>query len=237
LNDMTGALGATAEAAADAAISTGWSAAEAAVEAAGVQVAPRERPKLLRLVEGRMPADAAAVRAALCEVRRRGWAARLAELARGAGRVWVRAADAKTAAEAVADPEPTDAAPLAPLDAAVAKRLRGAGDGAEAALAAVSADLADAGAALSAEQHARLVREVAAAHGLDAAAAAGFAEAAEREDRRKRQTAREAAQAARARRREEVQRLRAWEKSLVEADDLPRLLGCSAAPSAKRGAG
>ncbi len=223
---MTGALGATADTAA-AAVPVGWSAAEAAVEAAAVRVAPRERPKLLRLVERRMPADAAAVRAALCEVRRRGWAARLADLAHGAGRVWVRAADARTAASAIVDPEPADAALLAALDAAVAKRLRAAGDGPDAALAAVAADLADAGVAPSAEQHALLAREVAAAHGLDAAAAARFTEAAEREDRRGRQAAREATQAARARRREEVQRLRAWEKSLAEADDLPRLLGCT----------
>ncbi|MBD0273426.1 MAG: RNA helicase, partial [Acetobacteraceae bacterium] len=91
MNDMTGAFGATAGTA-DAAVPTGWSAAEAAVEAAAVRVSARERPKLLRLVERRMPADAAAVRAALCEVRRRFWAARLVELAHGAGRAWVRAA-------------------------------------------------------------------------------------------------------------------------------------------------
>ncbi|MBD0274635.1 MAG: hypothetical protein ICV73_22230, partial [Acetobacteraceae bacterium] len=54
MNDMTGALGATAETA-DAAVPAGWSAAEAAVEAAGVRVSPRERPKLLRLIERRMP--------------------------------------------------------------------------------------------------------------------------------------------------------------------------------------
>ncbi len=227
MNDLTGASGATAGAA-DAAPPIGPSAAEAAVEAAGVEVAPRERPKLLRLVERRMPADAAAVRAALCEVRRRGWAARMADLAHGAGRVWVRAADARSAAASVADPEPTEAALLSALDAVVAKRLRGVGDGgAEAALAALASDLADAGGALSAEQHTSLAREIAAAHGLDAADAARFVDAAEREERRRRQAVREAAQAARARRREEVQRLRAWEKSLVEIDDLPRLLGCT----------
>ena len=193
----------------------------------GVAVAPRERPKLLRLVERRMPADAAAVRAALCEVRRRSWAARMAELARAAGRVWVRAADARTAAAAITDHEPSDAALLAALDAAVAKRLRGAGDDPGAALAAVAAELVDAGSSLSVEQHAVLAREIAAAHALDAAEAARFAEAVEREERRKRQAAREAANLARTRRREEVQRLRAWEKSLVGAEELPRLLGCT----------
>ena len=224
MDDVTGAFGATA---AGSALPVGWSAAEAAVEAAAVLVAPRERPKLLRLVERRMPADAAAVRAALCEVRRRGWAVRLAELAHGAGRVWVRPADARIAAASIADPEPAETALFAALDAVVAKRLRGAGDGPDAALSAVAADLADGGAPLSVEQHASLAREMAAAHGLDAAAAEGFAEAAEREERRRRQAAREAAETARARRREEVQRLRAWEKSLVEADELPRLLGCT----------
>jgi ATP-dependent RNA helicase SUPV3L1/SUV3 len=225
LDDVTGALGATVGTAA--AIPAGWSAAEAAVEAAAVRVSPRERPKLLRLVERRMPADAAAVRAALCEVRRRVWAAWLVEAAHSAGRVWVRPADAKAAAAAITDPEPTDATLFAALDAAAAKRLRAAGDGPDATLAAVASDLADAGVSLSVGQHASLAREAAAAHGLDAAAAAGFAEASEREEARRRAAAREAAQAARERRREEFQRLRAWERSLVEADDLPRLLGCT----------
>jgi ATP-dependent RNA helicase SUPV3L1/SUV3 len=227
LDDVTGAaFGATAEAAATA--PAGWSAAEAAVEAAGLAVAPRERPKLLRLAERRMPAGAAAVRAALCEVRRRSWAARMAELARAAaGRVWVRAADARTAAATITDHEPSDAALLSALDAAVEKRLRGAGEDPGVALAAVVADLVDAGSPLSVEQHASLAREIAAAHGLDATEAARFAEAAEGEERRKRQAAREAAKLARTRRREEVQRLRAWEKSLVGAEELPRLLGCT----------
>ena len=102
-----------------------------------------------------MPADAAAVRAALCEVRRRSWAARMAELARAAaGRVWVRAADARTAAATITDHEPSDAALLSALDAAVAKRLRGVGDDPGVALAAVVADLVDAGSPLSVEQHA-----------------------------------------------------------------------------------
>ena len=228
MDDTTGAdTGAAADTAAVTTLPIAWSAAEAAVEAAGVAVAARERAKLLRLVERRLPADAAAVRAALCEVRRRGWAARLIAEAQGVGRVWVRADDARSAAASIADPEPSDAALLAALHSAVARRFRVAGGEPEAALAAVAAELADAGIPLSAEQHGMLAREVAAAHGLDAGAARRFAEAAEREEERRRRAAREAAQAARARRREEVQRLRAWEKSLVEADDLPRLLGCT----------
>lgn len=177
-----------------------------------------------------MPADAAAVRAALCDVRRRGWAAAMMEMARAAGRVWVRHGDARAAAAGLADPDATEAALLAALDAAVRRRLRRAGDGeAGAALAAVADGLSEDGGALSAEQSGALAREIAAAHGLDGDAAVAFAAAAEREQRRKRDAAREAAAAARARRREEVQRLRAWEKSLVEEGDLPRLLACTEA--------
>ncbi len=227
LDDVTGAS-APSTAEAGVAVPAGWSAVEAAVESAAVPVAPRERPRLLRLVERRMPADAAAVRAALCEIRRRGWAALMLGMARDAGRPWVRPADAKAAAAAVSDPEPTDAALLSALDAAVARRLRGTGDGDPgAALAAVAADLLEAGAALSPGQTGALAREVAAAHGLGGAEAAAFADAAEREGKLRRDAAREAAEAARARRREEVRRLRAWEKGLVEEDDLPRLLGCT----------
>jgi ATP-dependent RNA helicase SUPV3L1/SUV3 len=203
-------------------------AAEAAVEAAGLLVADRERPKLVRLVERRMPADAAAVGAALCEVRRKGWSARMMELARGAWRIWVRPAEARGAAAAITDPEPADAVLLAALDRSVGDRLRLLGDGRpEAALATVAAELEEAGSLLSAGQSGALAREVAAAHGMAIADAAAFAAAAEREGKRRRDAAREAAETARGRRREEVQRLRAWETSLVGPGDLPRLLGCT----------
>lgn len=226
MNDVTGALGATAETAT--AVPAAWSAAEAAVESAGVAVSPRERPKLLRLVERRMPADPDSVREALCEVRRRAWSARMMELARGAWRVWVQPADARAAAATIADPEAPDRALLDALDAAVGRRLRLAGEGdPRKALAALLADLVEAGSSLSAEQSGALAREVAAAYGMAPTDAAAFADAAEREQRRLRQAAREAAEVARARRREEVQRLREWEKSLVEEGDLPRLLGCT----------
>ncbi|MCK8783063.1 RNA helicase [Roseomonas sp. NAR14] len=203
-------------------------AAEAAIAASGLEVATRELPMLTRLVERRLPADAATVREALCEVRRRTWSARLLDQANRAGETWVKRADAAFAAGTVTDPEPDEATLRAALDEAVAARLRAAGETPEAALRIVAAEIADAaGGALSAERHAALAGIVARAHGLAPEAAAAFRDAAERAESRRRQDQRTAEALTRARRREEVQRLRDWERSLVEFRAVPELLGCT----------
>ena len=202
--------------------------AEAAILAAGIPVEQREMPALIRRVERRMPADAAAVRAALIELRRRGWVARLNDLANRAGRVWVRRAEAEAAAGTIAVLEPDDATLLAALDAAVAARLRGLGPTPEAALEAVAAEILEAGSgALSADRHAALAREVAAAFGLAGDAALPFLDQVGAVEARRRRDVREAEAASRAKRREEVQRLRDWERSLVDFRALPGLLGAS----------
>ncbi|HEY8609864.1 MAG TPA: RNA helicase, partial [Roseomonas sp.] len=201
--------------------------AEAAIEAARLRIEPVERKALLRLIERRLPADAEGVRQALCEVRRRGWAARLTDLARQAGRLWITSADLRAAVAAVTDPEASDETLLTALDREVASRLRGAGPSPEAALQAVVAEIADAGGSPSPEALAELALAVAAAHGLDADTAHRFRTKAVQAEERRRRELKEAERAARERRREEVRRLREWEKGLVEFEDLPGLLHCT----------
>ena len=202
--------------------------AEAAILAAGIAVTPREMAALIRRVERRLPADAEAVRAALVEVRRRAWIARLNDLANRAGRTWIRRAEVETAAGTVAELEPADDTLLAALDRATARRLRGLGPTPEAALEAVAAELVEAGSgSLSADRHAMLAREVAAAFELRGEAELGFLESSAAVESRRRRDLREAETAARAKRREEVQRLREWERSLVEFRALPNLLGAT----------
>jgi len=201
--------------------------AEAAILAAGLAVDPREMPNLIRRVARLMPADPAAVRGALCEVRRRGWTARLADLTNRAGRVWVRRADAEAAAATIADPEPPDAALLAALEPVLAARFQALGPTAGAALEAVAAELLEAGTGpLAAERHAALAGEIAAAFGLAGEALDAFIAGAGTLEARRRREIKAAETAARTKRREEVARLRAWEKSLVEFREVPALLGC-----------
>lgn len=202
--------------------------AEAAILAAGLEVSAREMPALIRRVQRRLPAaDAAAVREELCAVRRRAWASRLMDAAHRAGRVWVRRTEAEAAAAAIADPEPEDALLQSALDAAVAARLRAAGPTPAAALEAILADLADGGAALSSARHAELAEATAHAHGLSPEEAARFARAAAEAEAARRQERRAAEAVARERRREEVRRLREWERGLVDHRRLPELLGCT----------
>ncbi|WP_370454996.1 helicase-related protein [Roseicella aquatilis] len=202
--------------------------AEAAILAAGLEVESREMPALIRRVERRMPADAEAVRAALRELRRRAWIARLNDLANRAGRVWVRRADNETAAGTITELVPTDEALLAALDAALGHRFRALGPTPEASLDAVVAELTESGAAvLSADRHAALAREVAAAFGLSGDESLPFLDEVGARETRRRREVREAETAARSKRREEVARLRAWEKSLVEFREVPGLLDCA----------
>lgn len=202
--------------------------AEAAILASGIPVDPREMPGLIRRVERRMPADADAICLALIELRRRGWVSRMNDLANRAGRIWIRRNEAEAAAATIAALEPEDASLLAALDAATAARLRGLGPTPEAALEAMAAELLEAGGgALSADRHAALSREVADAFGLRGEAAAGFIDRVGAIESRRRREARDAEAASRAKRREEVQRLRDWERSLVDFRALPGLLGAT----------
>jgi ATP-dependent RNA helicase SUPV3L1/SUV3 len=202
--------------------------AEAAILAAGLRVEQREMPQLVRLVSRRMPANRDAVAEALCQVRRKPWTSRLMDLANRFGESWVRRADAEAAAGRVTDPEITDDGLRHELREVINARLRAAGATPEAALDAVSAELLDAtGHMLPADRHATLAQQVAHAHGLDRAATASFVAAAIRADDARRTELRSVEQAARARRREEVARLKAWEKSLVGIEGIPGLLNCT----------
>ena len=200
--------------------------AELAVAQAALSIDSREMPRLLRLVARRLPADDRAVRAALCEVRRKGWTSRLIDMTQRAGRIWVRRDDAQAAVASIDDPTPDDAALLTALEPALAARLRGSAETAEEALELIRQELADgAGRVLSAPQDAMLVRDVADAFRVGA----GFVDAAAREAERREQEHSVAARTARARRRDELRRLRDWEQSLIGFDAVPALLGCGRA--------
>lgn len=202
--------------------------AEAAISAAGLRVEQREMPQLVRLVARRLPADPEAVREALCQVRRKGWASAMMAMANRAGEVWARRAEAEAAAATIDEPEPSEARLRAALDAAIRTRLRNAAPRPGAALEAVEAELVDVtGTALSPERHAALARAVAEAHGLDESESARFSRAAAHVEERRRQELRAAEANAREKRREEVKRLRDWERSLVGIEALPGLLGCT----------
>jgi ATP-dependent RNA helicase SUPV3L1/SUV3 len=202
--------------------------AEAAIAAAGLRVEQREMPQLVRLVSRRMPANRDAVAEALCQVRRKAWTGRLLDLANRFGESWVRRADAEAAAGRVTDPEIHDDGLRHELREVINARMRAAGPTPEAALEAMAAELLDAtGHMLPADRHATLAQQVAHAHGLDRATTAAFVAAAIRADDRRRSELRSAEQAARTRRREEVARLKAWEKSLVGIEGIPGLLGCT----------
>lgn len=201
--------------------------AEAAILASGLEVEAREMPALIRRVARQLPADADAIRTALLALRRRGWVARLNDLANRTGRLWARRADKETAAGAVAELAPGDETLLAALEEALANRFRALGPTPEAALEAVMAELTEAGQqGLPADRHAQLAREVAAAFGLSGADSTPFLDVVGAREARRRREQREAETTARSRKREEVARLRAWEKSLVEFRELPGLLGC-----------
>ena len=201
--------------------------AEAAIAASGLAVTDAELPRLARLVERRLPADAAAVRDALVGLRRRGWAAQLEALAREAGRLWVTRDDARRAADRVSEPEPGEAGLLAALDQVLHRRLRDAGDTAKATVLAVLAELEEAGTTLDPERTEELARSAAAAHGLDAGATDKLAAAALLGARERQAERREVEALARAAKREELRRLRAWEASLVPFARVAELLGCT----------
>ena len=79
---------------------------------------------------------------------------------------------------------------------------------------------------LAPDRHAELAREVAVAFGLQGDEAIPFLELVGATEARRRREVRDAETAARNKRREEVQRLKTWEKSLVEFRDVSGLLGC-----------
>src|SRR5690348_8923680 len=97
-------------------LSPQFSPAEAAIEAAGAEVATHEMSQLIRLVARRLPADRDAVRHALCDVRRKTWRARLNTIVSRTARLWILPADVQAAVNAIDDPEVTAETLEATLD-------------------------------------------------------------------------------------------------------------------------
>lgn len=202
--------------------------AESAILAAGFEVDPREMPQLVRLVARRLPADRHGVGEALCEVRRKTWAGRMLDLANRVGRNWIGREDARAAAALITTPEPDDDALRGALDQVVYARLRDAGATPQIVLDSLAAEVAEtSGALMAAERFDDLARQVAQAWSLYGDASAAFVNAATQMHAQRRRETREAGQEARLRRREEVARLREWERSLVPFRAVPELLGCS----------
>jgi ATP-dependent RNA helicase SUPV3L1/SUV3 len=195
--------------------------------AAGLEVTAGELPRLLRQLGGRSDVPDAALRRALLDVRRRTWRARLAVLAQRAEALPMGPADLDLAVTAVEDPRAGDAELMAALREVVVVRLGGYGTP-QTALDAALQDLPKAPsseATLEAVEHcAALVAEAFALPPPDAAA---FARRSVEAERRRRGERRAAARTARETRAAEEGRLRAWEASLMPAETLPSLLGCT----------
>ncbi|CAH2603903.1 RNA helicase [Rhodovastum atsumiense] len=161
------------------------------------------------------------------DARRRTWRGRLPDLAKQARALPARRDDLDAAVERLHDPASGDAELMEALRAAVKARLVTYGSP-ETALAAALEDLprttSGAPGLEAVELCALLVAEAFALADRDADAFAGRAVDAERTRRNER---RAAARAARETRAEEERRLKAWESSLVGAESVPGLLGCS----------
>jgi ATP-dependent RNA helicase SUPV3L1/SUV3 len=199
----------------------------AAALAAGLDVAPRELQPLLRALGGNPSAPAEVLRRALLDLRRRGWRDRLAVLARRAEALPVGPADLDLAVAAVENPAAGDAELLAALREAVISRLGGYNTPKSSLAAAVESLPRRPSGEPSLEAVGHCAALVAEAFALPAPDAAAFSRRAVETERRRRSERREASRAARETRAAEERRLRAWEASLVGAEAVPALLGCS----------
>jgi ATP-dependent RNA helicase SUPV3L1/SUV3 len=196
---------------------------------AGLTLAAAERPALLRALGGVPPASPDALREAVFALRRRSWRRRLGELAREATALPVRPDDLEAAAASVTDPEAGTAALQEALRQAVLARLGGHGT-ADTALAVALEELPrPAGGAPTLDDIGHCALLVAEAFGMAAPDALAFSRRAVAAERRARAARREAAQAARETQVAEEARLREWEASLVGAEAVPALLGCTPA--------
>ncbi|SHK45788.1 ATP-dependent RNA helicase SUPV3L1/SUV3 [Roseomonas rosea] len=173
------------------------------------------------------PASDREGRRSLLDARRPAWRERLSSLSRRAEALPARPDDIDIALTSIGDPEAGDPALLAALREAVLARLSGYGTP-EAALAAAVEDLPKGSTGeptLEAVGHcAALVAE---AFAMPALQADAFTWRATDAERRRRGERRAATRLARETRAEEERRLKEWESSLVGADALPSLLGCT----------
>lgn len=205
----------------------------AAAATAGLEVARGELPRLLKQLGGRTTVPAAALRRALLDVRRRAWRERLAALAARAKALPAGPADLDLAVAAIDHPAPPDADLLAALREAVIARLGGHETPAASLAAAIDGLPRGASGRPSPEVVAQCAALVAEAFALPDADAAAFARRAVETERRRGGERHAAARAGRETRAEEERRLKAWEASLVGADAVPGLLGCTREEAAR----
>ncbi|MFC7739039.1 helicase-related protein [Roseomonas sp. GCM10028921] len=199
----------------------------AVAQTAGLTVHPHEISPLLKAAGGQAPVSAEALRRALVEVRRPAWRKRLAALVKRIEALPARADDLDVAVAGTSDPEPREIDLLAALRTAVLSRLGGYSTP-KAALAAALENLPK---GLSGEPPMEAVGHcaglVAEAFSMAEPEVVAFARRAVEDERLRREERRSATRLARETRAEEERRLRTWETSLVGADAVPGLLGCT----------
>ena len=202
-------------------------AVRAAAQAAGLAMQPHETRLLLKAGGGKPPATGEALRRALIELRRPSWRNRLVALAKRVEALPARPDDLDVAVAGIAEPEPREADLLAALRDAVLSRLGGYSTPKAALVAALENLPRGASGEPPLEAAGHCARLVAEAFGMAEPDAAAFARRATEAERLRREERRGAARAARETRAEEERRLRIWETSLVAADAVPGLLGCT----------
>ncbi|WP_408740326.1 helicase-related protein [Acetobacter sp. AN02] len=203
---------------------------ETALRQTGIDIAPAEESALLRriarsLTPGATDIPETTFLTVLCAVRRKRWTSRLMDLTRREGRIWLTRDILEQTAAAITDPRANDQDLLGALVLVMREHFRTMGGTADRALENIRADLLDTGRVLSPAQTATLARDVAGAFSLQDASA--FASAAESRETRRETEEADIEREGRRRRRDEVSRLRDWEKSLVPFRDVPGLLHCS----------
>jgi ATP-dependent RNA helicase SUPV3L1/SUV3 len=198
-----------------------------AAQAAGLAVLPQEVQPLLKRIGQAPPVSDEALRGALAEIRRPAWRERLAAQARGVEALPARADDLDVAVASMTDPEARDADLLRALREAVVARLGGYGSPQSALAAAVENLPKRPGGESSLEAVGHCATLVAEAFGMAGPDGVAFARRAVEAERLRREERRSAARAARETRAAEERRLKEWESSLVGAEAVPSLLGCT----------
>lgn len=214
---------------------TALSPAEAVLEkaehafGAPLKIVPRERAPLLAQVRGLLASGKTELSRedllhALCQVRRRGWASQLAAIVDGTLATWVRKADIQQAVALVNDPLISTEDLRGVLQGVLEERWREMGDTPAKVLEEVRADLTDTGDFLSSAQLASLSQSIAQAFGGHDLGFQDDMILAEEKRRREQEEIRARAEERKAR---ELERLKQWEDTLVDFEEVPDILHCS----------
>ncbi|TPW34465.1 RNA helicase [Oecophyllibacter saccharovorans] len=201
-----------------------------------LKITPRERAPLLSQVRGLIASaehntgkpllelTRAELKQALCQVRRRHWTAQLNAIVEGDMEVWVRKPDIQQAVALVTDPNINAEHLRDVLQGVLEERWRSMGSTPAQVLEEVRTELADSGVTLSGAQLANLSASVAEAFGVQDQNLTR--ELVEAEEKRQKEQA-EIRARAEERRAQELERLKQWEDTLVDFEEVPAILRCS----------